>query len=169
MPKRPGFFPRVFSATTVWRIMRIRWRRKLRSVWCSSVCPFSRCILTRTTLQNTITPRVSALMSSNDGEPPQPCLLHLDELEDSFWSEVVTRLPKLKAIITEHFHSPCTDLELLGEGAYARAYRATLHNGSSLVARIAAPVRDGVKTEAEVATMEAISGASAKVSMDPGV
>lgn len=89
-----------------------------------------------------------------------------DELADTFWPEVETKLSHLKTIILEHFGSTCTELSLLDEGSYARAYRATLCSGTVLVVRILLPVCDTVKTQAEVATMDAIRGTLSDQSVD---
>lgn len=43
-------------------------------------------------------------------------------------------------------------------GAYARAFLFSLASGMQVVGRVILPVRDSVKTEAEVATMELVRG-----------
>lgn len=98
------------------------------------------------------------MMLPNEVRLGQPCLLPLDELADDFWPELETKLPKLRAIIADHFGSACATFDLIGEGAYARVYGVTLQSGVRLAARIGLPVRPGVKTEAEVATMEFVRG-----------
>lgn len=64
----------------------------------------------------------------------------------------------LKSIIATHFGGPCEDLSLLSEGAYAHVYVTTLKNGPKLAVHVVLPVRDSVKTEAEVATMDSVRG-----------
>lgn len=80
------------------------------------------------------------------------------ELHDTFWSEVEPKLPLLRDIIAEHFKSSCSDLEFFDEGSYARIYRATVSDGIALAVRIILPIRDNVKTRAEVATMDSLRG-----------
>lgn len=80
------------------------------------------------------------------------------ELKDVVWPTVEAGLHRMKTIITEHFKVSCGDLEFLDEGAYARVYKGTLASGLELAVRMVLPVRKGVKTEAEVATMDAIRG-----------
>ena len=46
----------------------------------------------------------------------------------------------------------------MDDGAFARVFLFTLQNGMQLIARIILPVRESVKTEAEVAAMELVRG-----------
>jgi hypothetical protein len=46
----------------------------------------------------------------------------------------------------------------MDDGAFARVFLFTLQNGMQVIARIVLPVRESVKTEAEVAAMELVRG-----------
>jgi len=76
---------------------------------------------------------------------------------EKLWNEAKPDIDALKTIVSHHFHSPCCD-EVLMKGAYARVFLFTLENDQKIVARVVLPVRERVKTEAEVATMAYIRG-----------
>ncbi|KIP07759.1 hypothetical protein PHLGIDRAFT_70510 [Phlebiopsis gigantea 11061_1 CR5-6] len=82
------------------------------------------------------------------------CYRTCRELKETFWLQTGPKIPALQDIISAHFGYDCGELTLLDEGAYARAYKASLSTGKKLVVRVVLPVRDGLKTEAEVATMD---------------
>lgn len=86
------------------------------------------------------------------------CYRSSQELQNTFWPDIEPRLPALKSIIAAHFGCLCDDLNPLDEGSYARVYVTSLETGHKLVARVVLPVRNGLKTEAEVATMDCVKG-----------
>lgn len=90
--------------------------------------------------------------------PLELYLRSTQELHKSFWPDVEPKLPCLKDIISAHFGCPCEDLNLLGDGAYAHVYSTKLQTGLELAIRIVLPVRESLKTEAEVATMTSMRG-----------
>jgi hypothetical protein len=80
------------------------------------------------------------------------------EPEDILWNKTDPDLGALKGIIGTHFNSPCRSQEPLNHGAYARAFLYTLQNDIQLVARVILPVRETIKTEAEIAAMDMARG-----------
>jgi hypothetical protein len=78
--------------------------------------------------------------------------------EEILWDQTSPDLSALGDIISTHFNSPCHSREFLGIGAYARAFLYTLENGFKLVARVILPVRETIKTEAEVCAMDTARG-----------
>ena len=79
-----------------------------------------------------------------------------EELHHTFWSGVEPKLPLLQDIISAHFGLTCSELSPMGGGSFSHIYRGTIENGLQVIARIVLPVRDQVKTEAEIATMDSI-------------
>jgi hypothetical protein len=80
------------------------------------------------------------------------------EPEDILWDKTDPDLEALRSIISAHFNSPCRSQEPLNHGAYARAFLYTLQNDIQLVARVILPVRETIKTEAEIAAMDMARG-----------
>ncbi|KAF8498287.1 kinase-like domain-containing protein [Gautieria morchelliformis] len=82
-----------------------------------------------------------------------PCVYPDEEL----WEATNVDLAALQLIVSSHFHAECPPGILMndGDGVYARAFLFSLDN-KKVVARVVLPVRESVKTEAEVATMELI-------------
>ena len=83
---------------------------------------------------------------------------HSSESLDELWLAANPDLDALNDIIAAHFGVQCVSREVLGRGGYAFAYLVTLANDVRVVARVILPVRDYVKTEAEVATMTSVRG-----------
>ncbi|KAF8522834.1 kinase-like domain-containing protein [Gautieria morchelliformis] len=82
-----------------------------------------------------------------------PCVYPDDEL----WEATNVDLAALQRIVSSHFHVECQEGILMndGDGVYARAFLFSLDN-KKVVARVVLPVRESLKTEAEVATMELV-------------
>ena len=55
-----------------------------------------------------------------------------------------------------HFHVPVCHYSLMNTDSYAQVYLFTLENNFQAVGRVVLPVRERVKTEAEVAAMELV-------------
>ncbi|GJE96623.1 kinase-like protein [Phanerochaete sordida] len=77
------------------------------------------------------------------------------ELEE-LWVKANVNMDAMLAIISSHFKTRCRLQGPLGIGAFARTFKYSLEDGKELVARVTLPVRETVKTEAEVATMDSI-------------
>ena len=92
--------------------------------------------------------------------PLPDCYRTCRELKKTFWLQTEPKIPLLQDIISSHFGYDCGELTLLDEGAYARAYETSLSTGKKLVVRVVLAVREGLKTEAEVATMDFVRGTS---------
>ena len=86
-------------------------------------------------------------MSSDSPEP-----------EDILWEQINPDLDALLPIISSHFGSPCQSQEPLQHGSSARVFRYILQDGLHVVAKVILPARRTLKTEAEVAAMDAIRG-----------
>ena len=56
----------------------------------------------------------------------------------------------------------------MDDGAYARVFLFSLENDMQVVARVILPVRESLKTEAEVVTMEVVRGKMADIGLDLG-
>jgi hypothetical protein len=95
---------------------------------------------------------------TSDRRPLPLYLRSTQEYHDTFWPKIEPKLPTLKTILSTHFNLDCSDITFLGEGMYARAYSATLDDGTKVVIRVVLPVREGFKTQSEVATMDFIRG-----------
>jgi hypothetical protein len=67
-------------------------------------------------------------------------------------------LQALQDIISTHFHKGCRDRVSMQTGAYARVFLFTLADDRKVIARVVLPIRETVKTEAEVAAMEFVRG-----------
>ena len=66
----------------------------------------------------------------------------------------------LQTIVSTCFHTQCRGFEplTLDAGSYARAFLFSLENGIQVVGRVMLPVRESIKTEAEVAAIELVRG-----------
>ena len=62
-------------------------------------------------------------------------------------------------IVSAHFRAGCRQCVRMDDGAYARVFLFTLENDKKVVGRVVLPVRESIKTEAEVAAMELVRGA----------
>ena len=93
---------------------------------------------------------------SSDREPtasPMPI-----EAFDSAWDNVSLNVSALQKILSDHFSRPCIEYRLIGEGVYAKAFLFTFLDGYAVVGRVLLPVRERLKTEAEVAVMDTLRG-----------
>ena len=90
-----------------------------------------------------------ALLSN--GSSPEP-----DEL---LWQSADVDIAALQTIVSTRFHTQCRGFEplTLDAGSYARAFLFSLENGIQVVGRVL-PVRESIKTEAEVAAIELVRG-----------
>lgn len=82
------------------------------------------------------------------------CQCRVSEL----WLAAKVNMAALQKIVASHFRSKCHDYTRLDEGAYARAFVFQLENGMQVVGRVVLPIRESVKTEAEMAVMELVRG-----------
>ena len=64
----------------------------------------------------------------------------------------------IEIIISSHFRTLHSHHTRMDDGAIARVFLFTLQNGMQVIACIILPVRESVKTEAEVAAMELVRG-----------
>ncbi|GJE96625.1 kinase-like protein [Phanerochaete sordida] len=80
----------------------------------------------------------------------------IDPKLEEIWAKADVDLEALSTIISAHFRMPCVSRECLGIGGYARTFKCTLQDGKRLVAKVTLPVREVVKTEAEVAAMDSM-------------
>ena len=83
---------------------------------------------------------------------------HNSSDEESLWEAANPNLTALHDIVSAHFRLSCRNYAPLGSGAYARTFLFTLEDGQQVVGRIILPVRETVKTEAEVASMVYVRG-----------
>src|SRR5258706_14941491 len=83
---------------------------------------------------------------------------HSPEPEDILWEQINPNLGALRAIIANHFGSPCQSQDPLQPGVYARAFLYILQDGLHVVGRVILPARRTLKTEAEIASMDSIRG-----------
>ncbi len=67
-------------------------------------------------------------------------------------------LDAFERIVADHFRIGVHSYSLMDTGSYARLYLFTLKNDFQAVGRIIFPVRETIKTEAEVAVMEVSPG-----------
>jgi len=65
-------------------------------------------------------------------------------------------LDAFEYIVADHFRIGVRSYSLLETGSYARLYLFTLENDFQAVGRVVFPVRETVKTEAEIAVMELV-------------
>src|SRR5882724_507814 len=78
--------------------------------------------------------------------------------DESLWHATNADITAIQHIISSHFQADCRHYTHMNDGAYARAFLFSLANGMQVVGRVILPVRESVKTEAEVATMELVQG-----------
>lgn len=78
--------------------------------------------------------------------------------EPAAWKTVTIDLTALRNIIAEHLSAECMEPTFLGQGRYAKTYLFTLKDDRPLVGRVALPMRDALKTGAEVAVMSTFRG-----------
>jgi hypothetical protein len=78
--------------------------------------------------------------------------------DERLWEDTNADLTALQHIVSSHFRTDCLHYTRMDDGAYARAFLFSLVNNMQVVGRVILPVRDSIKTEAEVATMELVRG-----------
>jgi hypothetical protein len=77
---------------------------------------------------------------------------------ESLWQAANVDMKAIEIIISSHFRTSHSHHTRMDDGAFARVFLFTLQNGMKVIARIILPVRESVKTEAEVAAMELVRG-----------
>lgn len=70
-----------------------------------------------------------------------------------FWQEANINIDALTDIVATHMRSPCQPPTAMTYGAYARLFVFILENDVRVVGRLVLPVREHLKTEAEVSAM----------------
>ena len=90
-----------------------------------------------------------------------------DELE-TLWQATNADMAALQQIVCAHFCSNCRHYTRMDDGAYARVFLFSLENDMQVVAWVILPVRESLKTEAEVVTMEMVRGKIADVDLNLG-
>jgi hypothetical protein len=74
--------------------------------------------------------------------------------EEPVWP--TTNLHAFEQIVANHFRIGVRRYTLINGGSYAKVYLFTLENDFQAIGRVVFPVRETVKTEAEVAAMELV-------------
>ena len=77
---------------------------------------------------------------------------------ERLWQAANIDIKAIEIIISSHFGTSLSHYTRMDDGAFARVFLFTLENGMQVIARIILPVRESVKTEAEVAAMELVRG-----------
>ena len=77
---------------------------------------------------------------------------------EKIWQAANVDVRAIEIIISSHFGTSPSHHARLDDGAFTRVFLFTLENGMQIIARIILPVRESVKTEAEVAAMELVRG-----------
>jgi hypothetical protein len=88
---------------------------------------------------------------------------HSVPADESLWQTTNANLGALQEIVSAHFRLPCRHHALMDSGAYAHVFLFTLESDQKVVGRVVLPVRETVKTEAEVAAMELVRGTVPRV------
>jgi hypothetical protein len=86
-----------------------------------------------------------------------PAYKHL-HADDMLWKATNIDMIALQNIICAHFRAEYSHHHRMDDGSYARVFLFTLTNNKQVVARVILPIRESVKTEAEVAAMEVVRG-----------
>jgi hypothetical protein len=86
--------------------------------------------------------------------------------DEILWQDTNADVDALERIVCSHFRTRCRGYTRIGEGAYARAFLFSLDSGLQVVGRIVLPVRESIKTEAEVATMQLVRGTMVWIDFD---
>ena len=76
-----------------------------------------------------------------------------DSSNEELWEQAGVDFEALAQIISSHFKESCRKDRDLPRGAFARVFLYVLESGKRVVARVALPIREYVKTESEVAAM----------------
>ena len=79
-------------------------------------------------------------------------------ISESLWQAANVDMKAMEIIISSHFRTSHIHHAPMDDGTFARVFLFTLENGMQVIARILLPVRESVKTEAEVAAMELVRG-----------
>jgi hypothetical protein len=77
---------------------------------------------------------------------------------EALWQAANVDMAPLETIISSHFSTPCSRRTRMDDGTYARVFLFSLQNNFQVVGCIMLPIRESVKTEAEVAVMELVRG-----------
>ena len=77
---------------------------------------------------------------------------------EKLWQAANVDIKAIEIIISSHFRTSLSHHARMDDGAFARVFLFTLENGMQVIARIILPVRESVKTEADVAAMELVRG-----------
>ena len=93
---------------------------------------------------------------------------HDSSPDETLWRATNVDMAALQQILCTHFRSKCHHYTRMDDGAYARVFLFSLENNMQVVARVILPVRESLKTEAEVVTMEVVRGKIADVGLNLG-
>ena len=78
--------------------------------------------------------------------------------DESLWQAINADIGALQQIVSSHFRTDCQRYTRMNDGAYARAFLFSLVTGTQVIGRVILPVRESIKTEAEVTIMELVRG-----------
>ena len=87
---------------------------------------------------------------------------------ETLWQATNVDMAALQQIVCAHFRSECQCYTRMDDGAYARVFLFSLENDMQVVARVILPVRESLKTEAEVVTMEVVRGKISAIDLNLG-
>lgn len=88
---------------------------------------------------------------------------HDSSPDETLWQATNVDIPALQQIVCVHFRSESRTYTRMDDGAYARVFLFSLENNMQVVARVILPIRESLKTEAEVVAMEVVRGEIAAV------
>ena len=91
---------------------------------------------------------------------------HDSSPDETLWQAINVDMAALQQIVCAHFRSKCWHYTRMDDGAYARVFLFSLENNMQVVARVILPVRESLKMEAEVVTMEVVRGKIANVDLN---
>ena len=77
---------------------------------------------------------------------------------DLLWQAADVNMTALETIISSHFSAQWTRCTSMDNGSYGRVFLFSLENELQVVGHVVLPVRESVKTEAEVAAMKLVRG-----------
>jgi hypothetical protein len=78
--------------------------------------------------------------------------------DEALWRATNVDMSALERILCSHFRVGCEKYTPMSEGSYARAFLFSLDDGKQVVGWVVLLVRESIKTEAEVATMQLVRG-----------
>lgn len=90
---------------------------------------------------------------SSDKQVSQSSAKSYLSADEEFWQNANIDLDALSSIVAAHMQSPCKQRDTMEAGAYARVFLFILENGLRVIVRLILPVREHLKTEAEVSAM----------------